>query len=57
MSIMTREKFASFLEPYIYKVYEQTINQEEDIIPKLFDVQNTEKAEEKHIGIGTLGLM
>lgn len=54
---MTREMFREFLDPVIWGIYEQTFNKGDDIIPLLFDVNNTELAQEKVTGIGGLGLM
>lgn len=55
--MMTREKFAQFLEPYLFQVYEQTIEQGDDLVTRLYNVNTSEKAEEKVAGIGNLGLM
>jgi len=57
MGVMTRERFQNLLEPYVWKVYTQTMNQEGDIIPQLYDVNTSTKAFEKFTGIGSLGLM
>ena len=55
--IMTRERFASLLEPYIFKVYENVIEKGDDIIPRLFSVETTNQSKEVVTGIGAMGLM
>ena len=54
---MTRERFASLLEPYMFDVYENVMEKGEDIIPMLFDVNSSTMAKETVTGIGALGLM
>lgn len=56
-SIMTRERFASLLEPYMFEVYENVMEQGDDIIPLLFDVNNSNLSQETVTGVGAMGLM
>lgn len=55
--MLTRERFASLLDPYIFQVYEHVIEKGDDIIPRLFDVSNSTLAEERVTGVGATGLM
>jgi len=57
VGIMTRERFASLLEPYMFEVYENVMEQGDDIIPQLFDVNNSTMSKETVTGIGAMGLM
>jgi len=57
VGIMTRERFASLLEPYMFEVYENVMEQGDDIIPQLFDVNNSTLSKETVTGIGAMGLM
>jgi len=55
--MLTRERFARMLEPYIFQVYEQVMEKGPDIIPLLYGVSNSELAEEPVSGVGATGLM
>lgn len=55
--MLTRERFRSMLDPYIFQVYEQTIEKGDDVIPDLYGVHTTDLAEERVTGIGATGLM
>lgn len=55
--MMNRERFASFLDPYVRYVYEYVVEKGDDIIPLLFGVSNSELSMEKVTGIGATGLM
>lgn len=55
--MLTRERFAKMLDPYIFQVYEQVIEKGDDIIPVLYDVNNSSLAEERVTGVGATGLM
>ncbi len=54
---LTRERFAEFLNPYIHSVYEEIVEQGDDLVGLLFGVEKTDLAEERVTGIGGLGLM
>lgn len=55
--MLTRERFASMLDPYVRFVYEQVIEKGDDIIPLVFGVSNSELSKETVTGIGATGLM
>lgn len=54
---LTRERFASMLDPYIFQVYEQIVERGDDVIPLLYGVNNSELHEERVTGVGATGLM
>lgn len=56
MTVMTRERFARMLDPYIFKVYELVIERGRDYAKDLFNVNTSKLAEERVTGIGAADL-
>lgn len=54
--MLTRERFARFLDPYILKVYENVVEKGDDYVGRIFNVQTSTLAEEKVTGIGAADL-
>ena len=53
---MTRENFME-LEGVLRTVYDLQMAKQKDYIPKLFNVATSKRSQEKHFGIGGIGLM
>lgn len=54
--MLTRERFASILEPYMFKVYETVIEKGEDYAAKLFSVNTSNMRAETVTGMGAADL-
>jgi hypothetical protein len=54
--VLTRERFASILEPYIFKVYETVIEKGEDYASTLFAVNTSKMKSETVTGMGAADL-
>jgi hypothetical protein len=50
--MMNGERFATLLEPYLFRVYEEVIERGEDYVGRLFGTSTSKKAWEKVSGIG-----
>ena len=56
MAMMTGDRFATLLEPYLFKVYEDIIEKGEDYVGRLFGANKSKRAWEKISGIGAADL-
>ena len=53
---MTRENFME-LEGVLQTVYDMQISKQKDYLPKLFNMETSKRSQEKHFGLGGIGLM
>lgn len=53
---MIREQFQE-LEGVIQSIYDLEMKKKTDFIPKLYNVDSSKRASEKHMGLGSIGLM
>lgn len=56
MATLTRENFQEF-EGVLRKVYDIAMKKKKDYLPLLFNVDTSKRGSEKHMGIGSIGLM
>lgn len=53
--IATSENWGDIIAPNLFKVFDNDFNQEESMLPSLFNMQRSEKSEEKTSAAGGFG--